>query len=382
MPHRSTSPHAALLKRIALVAGALVLATRALAAQAAAPAVVHVHVADSLNAPIVGAQVAVVDGLAKVVASAATNARGEVTLTVPSAHEYQLVARQIGYSRGSRFFTAAGEAMAITMQLSHVTPTLPGVSVTAQVDLKRQSYHIDADEIASSNRNILDGLDVLTKLRPYMVDSRPATEDNPCYIRDVYVNGRRILFADVNERLALDKRHKREAFVATIPINAGGARGINPNGIASIPVNVLSVLASIHPEHIEEINYADCTDISVPGTHTSSAVFVTLKLGVAFEPGAGSFVVPSGVALAPNRIRIVGVYDDESGTPLPGVEVADSASGAFVTTTETGTATLAFMGDGDHVIRLRRAGYLDRRFPVTISATDSLPLTLTLAKRH
>jgi hypothetical protein len=194
------------------------------------------------------------------------------------------------------------------------------------------------------------------------------------------VNGQRILYAPVNERMAMEKRGKAAVRGATY--NASTHRTPSPsNGVASMPLNVLDVLASIRAEHIEEINYTDCLDNSVEGTHTSNSVFVALKPGVAFEIGVGSYVVEQQAALAANHPRLIGVYDEATGLPIPGAEIADSASGSFVSTTETGTAALAFMTDGEHVVRVRKSGYANLRVPVAISASDTTPVTVTLARR-
>ena len=184
----------------------------------AAQGTLKVRVADSTDAPLAGAQVSVVDGVSRAVSSAVTNARGEALLIAPPGHEYQVVARMLGYSRGSRFFTSAPEALSITLTLSRIAAALPGVSVTAEADLKRKSYHLDADDIAASTRPLMDGFDVIAKLRPYIVDARPATLDYPCYMQDVYVNGERQLFTPVNDRMAIDRYQKRETFTATRPL--------------------------------------------------------------------------------------------------------------------------------------------------------------------
>ena len=145
---------------------------------------VRVRVSDTSDAPIAGADISIVSGMATVVTRGSTNARGEVTLSVPAGAALQLIARHVGYQRATRFFSPGAEPMAISMRLAPVVATLAPVTVTAQEDVKRRAYHIDADEIASSGRNVVDGLDVLTKLRPDMIDSRVPT---------VPVNGRVIV---------------------------------------------------------------------------------------------------------------------------------------------------------------------------------------------
>jgi hypothetical protein len=246
--------------------------------------------------------------------------------------------------------------------------------------VKRAAYHVDADEIAASDRLLVDGFDVMKKLRPQMIDARTPTVLEPCNIQNVWINGERITLADVNERLAMAKRYDRAAQLAMA--NPATKRGPHPpTGTASVPVNVLSVLASIHAEHIEEINYTDCNDFTVERPHARNAVFVVLKRGVKFEPGIGTYVDDAPLAIAANRMRLVGTYDDRSGNPLAGVQLVDSATASFTTTSETGTAVLAFLADGPHTLTARKAGYSEQRIHLTISSADSIPITLVLAAR-
>ena len=57
------------------------------------------------------------------------------------------------------------------------------------------------------------------------------------------------------------------------------------------PPHILAVLTSIHLEHIAEMTYHDCTDMSVGKIGSDRALFVVLKPGIGFEPGRGSYVV-------------------------------------------------------------------------------------------
>ena len=43
---------------------------------------------------------------------------------------------------------------------------LAPVAINEREDIKRKSYHTDADEIANFNRPLIDGMDILTKLKP------------------------------------------------------------------------------------------------------------------------------------------------------------------------------------------------------------------------
>lgn len=80
------------------------------------------------------------------------------------------------------------------------------------------------------------------------------------------------------------------------------------------------------------------------------------------------------------RYRLLGVYDEQSGEPVDGVEVSDVMSGNKSLTTSTGTVSLLFLPEGASLIRLRKVGFGVQTMTVTISPADTAPITITLAK--
>jgi hypothetical protein len=358
------------------------IAQRPVTGQLAPRAVLLVHVVDSAGVALANADVAIVHGLTTTVANGVTDATGRRMLGVPVGGEYQLVVRRIGFQRADQFFRSDRDSIPLRIILRRSTAQLPAVNVTAAQDLKRKNYHVEADDIAASARPIIDGLDVLTKLRPDMISRVPGGMDK-CGLSDVWVNGHHIVLAPINEALAIKTRQLRR---------------VTKSGLASVPVNVQSVLSSIHPEHIAEINYADCKDFSVERAHARNAVFVSLKPGVAFEPGIGSYVIDAAalpsvdqspsptiatetpIPPAAHRTRVLGVFDESTGDPVPDAEVADSASGTFARTTATGTVSLIFLPEGTSTILVRKRGYADARIAVSISPRDSVPITLIFTK--
>ena len=397
--------------RISLALAALIgfapVARRA-AAQTAArrPEVVRVRVVDTAGRPVAGASVSILHGLQQVVAEGTTDDRGQHALSVAgTSGDYDVMVRKIGFVRADRFFSLqAGDTIALDFQLSPAVQTLPAVNVTAEEDAKRRRYYIDADAIANSSRVIMDGMDVLTKLRPdIMMNPTPGSMDR-CDVDAIWVNGEHITLPPRDTALAVRRAMKLHGAAFASP-NPRWGPAIAAMGDARVTVDVQSVLATIHPEHVAEITFHDCNDFSMPGAAARNALFVVLKPGVAYSPGIGSFVLSednspaekwaAARALARRddasaasvhvttldafRHRLLGLFDALSGEPLGGVDVIDSTSGTWVRTPATGVVSLAFLPIGSSTIRLRRAGLSDTLIHVTISPADTTPITLTLA---
>ncbi len=80
------------------------------------------------------------------------------------------------------------------------------------------------------------------------------------------------------------------------------------------------------------------------------------------------------------RYRVLGVFDEQTGDPIEGVEVSDVLSGNKSLTTTTGTVSLLFLPDGGSMVRLRKVGYEVQTFPVSISPSDTTPLTIVMSR--
>jgi hypothetical protein len=87
-------------------------------------------------------------------------------------------------------------------------------------------------------------------------------------------------------------------------------------------------------------------------------------------------------ASAPIRVsgRIVGVYDDQSGEPLEGVEIRNLFNGWSVLTTATGTALLSFVDTTGAILSLKKVGYNPLTTVVKNSPQDTTPVTLVLKR--
>lgn len=389
------------------LAGLCVIALpSALSAQGAGAVHVSVRVADSSNAPVSGADVSVVHGLASTLAHGLTNGDGRVTLSVVRADSnVQLVVRKIGYDRAYRFFTlAAADSMALDVPLVRVAQALEAVKVTAAEDLRRKSYYLDAEDIEKSSRPIIDGSD-LFKLRPDMMTSRGGAQacevprtDRTGWIESVWVNGVRVVLPSVDSDYVAARKPslgippplppRPDPRIVALP-SIPKARPSPWTQFSHID-SVLSILRWIKPEHIAEVTYHDCFDQSVGKNHSDMAMFIVLKPGIGFKDGVGTYVVAADTtrrerrlatdSLPRYRFRLLGVYDMMTGDPLNDADVIDVATGTRARTTATGTVSLFFVPDGANALRLHRAGFRDTTITVTISPADTVPLTMVMRR--
>jgi hypothetical protein len=228
---------------------------------------------DSSGAPVSGAELTLTRGLKDVVGRATTNDEGQglLSLEVKDSSDAEVTMRKIGYARGDRFFSVGPRDTAhVTITVAHNTALAP-VQVTAKKkDLRWTSYHLDADEIEASDEPLDDAFDVVKRLRPVMLTSRGGCGTG---VREVWVNGKRIRLPLLPTRTDLQRAR------AGAPIDARYS-----------PASV-SILQTIAPEHIAEIDYHDCFDTSMAAVGNNNAVFVTLKPGVVYQENVGSFVL-------------------------------------------------------------------------------------------
>ena len=80
------------------------------------------------------------------------------------------------------------------------------------------------------------------------------------------------------------------------------------------------------------------------------------------------------------RLRILGVYDANSGQPVEGADVLDALNGVSARTTSTGTVALAFLPEGGGFVRVKKIGYEMQTMFVAIAPTDTLPITVVLKR--
>lgn len=360
------------------------LAGGAAVAQNAPTVALRVHVADSLGNPIAGAEVSVVRGLATVVARGATDASGANVLVIPRAGaDNELVVRKIGFARFGRFFNDSSSSN-FDVRLHRTAQALDTIKVAAPEDVRRKSYFIDAETIEASSRPVVDALDVVTKLRPDMIWGRLGQPDR--IGQHAGSNGRYVTRAPWQTIRAATAygycppvssiwvNGQRQRLISTDPhaVNrlTGDARFISPL--------IATVLASIKPEHVDEMEYHPCTETTADTpVNSTNAIFITLKPGVVFEPGVGSLVMATPSSAARGLpVRLIGVFDEATGAVIEGADVVDVSNGSFMRTSVTGTATLGFLSRDATAIRIQKAGY--EPLTIAVSPDDTAPLTVVL----
>jgi hypothetical protein len=267
---------------IRLAALAVFAFTTAAGAQSLPRAFVAVTARDSTGVPITSAEITLTRGLKDVIGTSRTDSAGRALLSVEvkDSTDFQITMRKIGYQRGSRFFGVGPyDTAKVTVVVAPPRPaTLAPVTITAQQDLLRKSYYLDADDIENSKFPLDNGWEVVKRLRPDMLTSRGGCETGAM---EAWVNGKRM-------RLPL------------YPTGMAAARarvGAPPRArFGYVPVSILSEIA---PEHIQEITYHDCFDTSMAAVGNNNAIFVVLKPGVVYQMNVGSFVAEP--AAAPTR---------------------------------------------------------------------------------
>ena len=365
------------------------------AAQTAPLLTVRVHVADSSGAPIVGAEISLMRGVADVQARGTTDAAGNDALTIARhGHEALVVVRKIGYQRLDRFFDDSVATVTLTVVLARVVRTLAPVNVSATADVTRKSYFIDAEEIEKSPLVVENAFDIVTKLKPDMIWGRSGKPDR--IAQHGSSSGARVSRTPVGAANAAIFRATRFGYCP--PVENVWVNGIRVREVSIDPVAlarrsgdglyigqmISTVLASIKPEHIAELEYHPCSDLGPDKPYGSNnAIFVTLKDGIAFDPGHGSVVSTAFAQRNPSsevvfRNRILGVFDDVTGVPVPGVNVTDVATGTVAQTTSTGTVTLSFLPPGESQIRVHKDGYTAVTMSVLLTAKDTAGITIVL----
>jgi hypothetical protein len=108
------------------------------------------------------------------------------------------------------------------------------------------------------------------------------------------------------------------------------------------------------------------------------AVAIALPLGAQNPPLPPVRDPVASIPRAP--LRIIGVYDEISGQPIPAVEISETATGTSVMTSTTGSANLGFIVPKGGEIRIRKIGFEEQTMTVSMTPADTQPITIIMKR--
>jgi hypothetical protein len=240
-----------------------------------------------LEVPLADVAVRTRDGT--VVGRAQTDSAGRAALTfLRSSSGEQLFIRRLGYLPQTQPLPYPLEqSNSIVALLTDAdAPTLDTVRTNSSEALRRRIYFIDSTAIAHSPVRIYDGWDVLKKLRPDIAYGRDPINYCPG-VQEVFINGLWVVPETVLINPLVMAREPQPSGAAPHLAKAHLAN----NARGGHRLQSLNALALIKPEHIAQITFRDCREKPIAGMHSTSAVFVVLKDGIAFDPATGSFPI-------------------------------------------------------------------------------------------
>lgn len=110
----------------------------------------------------------------------------------------------------------------------------------------------------------------------------------------------------------------------------------------------------------------------------SYSVMRVAGVALAFAAASAGAQAPSAASLPSYRLRVLGVFDSQSGSPIEGVEVTDAFSHTVAVTTKTGTVSLAFLPEGGSMLRIQKIGFKPVTQVVVISPADTVAITVLM----
>ncbi len=274
---------AALLSLFATVSGQQPSPPRQTAA-----GVIEFTVVDTARRPISGATISVAVSGGRASTTMASNDQGHARLATGASvgGRYEFNVRKLGYApaSGSGSFQTA-DTVRLTVVLQRAPTTLD--TVTTRERIRGPHYRLTGEEMARLVPDANNVYDAIRKTQPEMLGDKMRM----CgYVRNLWVNGHWIVLAPWDSLVPL--------YTATSSRTDGSGRpALRVIGIASHAAESLP-LGSLRPEHVVEIRYASCHERSSLGPRGTDALFVTLRPGVGYEVGRGTFIADSMVARA------------------------------------------------------------------------------------
>lgn len=271
------------LCRIALFGGTLLLAaSSSLRAQGPDSVRITVRVVDSAGAPVREADVTLtVRGSSTIVRQTDSSGRAAMMIARDTV-SLALLVRRIGFQPNRLDFELPRTpSVTVNLVLADLAYVLDTVPVNARETIRQRNYFIDSSAIFTSGRTIIDGWDILRKLRPRIAYGVRGVCPG---VQQVWINGQWI----PPETVVLNDMVMFGEPTVSAKVTPHLANGSSPPESRAA---TMSLLASIHPEHVAQMTFRDCKDDAIAGLHSTSALFIVLKNGIAFDPGKGTYVV-------------------------------------------------------------------------------------------
>ncbi len=115
-----------------------------------------------------------------------------------------------------------------------------------------------------------------------------------------------------------------------------------------------------------------------PRARACSVTCIAYVALAALVAGGGAAKTQGPARLPSYRLRVLGVFDSQSGLAIEGAEVTDIFSRTTATTTKTGTVSLAFLPEGGSMLRIQKIGFKPMTQVVVISPADTVAITVLL----
>jgi hypothetical protein len=80
------------------------------------------------------------------------------------------------------------------------------------------------------------------------------------------------------------------------------------------------------------------------------------------------------------RLRVVGVFDAETGLPIESADVSDHLSGLTSRTTKTGTVAVFLSDTNGTLLRIKKVGYQASTVLLSTTLADTTPVTVTMLR--
>jgi hypothetical protein len=80
------------------------------------------------------------------------------------------------------------------------------------------------------------------------------------------------------------------------------------------------------------------------------------------------------------HVRVLGVFDEQTGEVIEGADVTDAATGITARTTVTGTVALIFADTNGTLIRIKKVGYQPVSMLIGTALRDTSPITATILR--